>query len=182
MLNARRNAKIEARNEVRLAALAALRAPDTRLRRKLANAARQAERVVISDKDIVYSSDKCGSLEDWDFSLGLAYTFPCKPRYTHTDEHLLRFLGLKKGRVLVHVKTHVKKSSRVGSTRFHLLRVLAAGTCRELAAQPADTEVKDFERRLHDREARLHQREAERSGRHVSIFDLQRESDLETRP
>ncbi|KAK9822249.1 hypothetical protein WJX81_006259 [Elliptochloris bilobata] len=84
LLNARRNAKIEARNEARLAALAQLRAPDARLRRKLANAARQAQRVVISDKDIVYSSDK------------------------------------------------------------------------ELAAQPADLEAADFERRLREREARLH--------------------------
>lgn len=59
LLNQRRNAQIEARNAARLAALAALRAPDAALRRKLANAARQAQRVVIADRDIVYSSDKC---------------------------------------------------------------------------------------------------------------------------
>ncbi len=58
LLNARRNAQIEARNAARLAALTALRAPNARLRRKLANAARQAQRVVIADRDIVYSSDK----------------------------------------------------------------------------------------------------------------------------
>jgi hypothetical protein len=52
---------------------------------------------------------------------------------------------------------------------------------RELSAQPADTEAEDFERRLREREAQLHQREAARAGRRVSIFDLQRESDLETR-
>lgn len=62
LLNQRRNAQIEARNAARLAALAALRAPDAALRRKLANAARQAQRVVISDRDIVYSSDKCARL------------------------------------------------------------------------------------------------------------------------
>jgi len=58
LLNARRNAQIEARNAARLAALTALRAPNARLRRKLANAARQAQRVVLADRDIVYSSDK----------------------------------------------------------------------------------------------------------------------------
>ena len=54
--------------------------------------------------------------------------------------------------------------------------------CRELAAQPADTEVADFERRLREREARLHQREAQAPPRRVSLFDMPRQSDLEPRP
>jgi hypothetical protein len=53
-LNLRRNEGVERRNASRLAALAALRQPPTHLRAKLLSAAREAQRVVIQDKDIIY--------------------------------------------------------------------------------------------------------------------------------
>ena len=59
---------------------------------------------------------------------------------------------------------------------------LRSARCRELAAQPADVEVADFERRLREREARLHEREAKAAPRRVSLVDMPRQSDLEPRP
>ena len=55
-LNKRRNGAIEARNQARLDALRHARSPA--LRRKLAAAAKLGESIVISDRDIVYSSDR----------------------------------------------------------------------------------------------------------------------------
>ena len=78
-----------------------------------------------------------------------------------------------------------RRQASVDRERCARISCVATGTCccggRELSAQPADTAAEDFERRLREREAQLHQREAARTGRRVSIFDLQRESDLETR-
>ena len=56
LLNKRRNAAIEERNQARMNAAAALERPA--LRRKLAAAAKLANRTVIDDRDLVYSSDR----------------------------------------------------------------------------------------------------------------------------
>ena len=57
LLNKRRNAAIEERNQARMNAAAALERPA--LRRKLAAATKLANRTVIDDRDLVYSSDRC---------------------------------------------------------------------------------------------------------------------------
>ena len=54
--NRRRNNAIEARNQARLDALGKLSSPS--LRAKLAAAGKLAERVVIQDRDLIYSSDR----------------------------------------------------------------------------------------------------------------------------
>ena len=59
LLNKRRNAAIEERNQARLNAAASLERPA--LRAKLASAAKLASRTVIDDRDLVYSSDRCPS-------------------------------------------------------------------------------------------------------------------------
>ncbi|CAK0755565.1 hypothetical protein CVIRNUC_002384 [Coccomyxa viridis] len=56
LLNKRRNAAIEERNQARLNAAASLERPA--LRAKLASAAQLANRTVIDDRDLVYSSDR----------------------------------------------------------------------------------------------------------------------------
>ncbi|CAL5227405.1 g10362 [Coccomyxa viridis] len=56
LLNKRRNAAIEERNQARMNAAAALERPA--LRRKLAAATKLANRTVIDDRDLVYSSDR----------------------------------------------------------------------------------------------------------------------------
>lgn len=82
-----------------------------------------------------------------------------------------------------HLTAGLRTKQDLGSERLlqHLLGY-PWSRCRELAAQPADTEVADFERRLREREAQLHQREAQAPPRRVSLFDLPRQSDLEPRP
>ena len=60
LLIKRRNAAIEERNQARMNAAAGLERPA--LRRKLAGAAKLANRTVIDDRDLVYSSDRCSSL------------------------------------------------------------------------------------------------------------------------
>lgn len=60
LLIKRRNAAIEDRNQARMNAAAALERPV--LRQKLAAAAKLANRTVIDDRDLVYSSDRCLSL------------------------------------------------------------------------------------------------------------------------
>lgn len=57
-INQGRNRNIQQRNEARQELAARLQRPDSRLRAKLQSAADQAQRTVISDKDIVYSSNK----------------------------------------------------------------------------------------------------------------------------
>ena len=59
-LNKRRNVAIEARNQARLDALREQGRPG--LTRKLAAARKLGESVVIRDRDIVYSSDRCRSV------------------------------------------------------------------------------------------------------------------------
>ncbi|KAL4440143.1 hypothetical protein ABPG75_003144 [Micractinium tetrahymenae] len=56
--NTARNAAIDGRNEARKAALALLARPDETLRSKLAGAAQQAQQRVITDRDVVYRSDR----------------------------------------------------------------------------------------------------------------------------
>lgn len=58
IINQGRNRNIQQRNEARRDIAALLQRPDGRLRAKLQSAAEQAQRTVISDKDIVYSSNK----------------------------------------------------------------------------------------------------------------------------
>lgn len=58
IINQGRNRNIQQRNEARREIAALLLRPDSRLRAKLQSAAEQAQRTVISDKDIVYSSNK----------------------------------------------------------------------------------------------------------------------------
>ena len=58
IINQGRNRNIQQRNETRKEIAAALQRPDKALSAKLRNAAKQAQRTVISDKDIVYSSNK----------------------------------------------------------------------------------------------------------------------------
>ena len=58
IINQGRNRNIQQRNEARKDIAALLQRPDGRLRAKLQSAAEQAQRTVISDKDIVYSSNK----------------------------------------------------------------------------------------------------------------------------
>lgn len=58
VINQGRNRNIQQRNEARRDIAALLQRPDSRLRAKLQSAAEQAQRTVISDKDIVYSSNK----------------------------------------------------------------------------------------------------------------------------
>ena len=58
ILNQARNREIQQRNEARQRVAQALLRPDSVLRAKLQSAAKYAERTVISDKDIVYSSNK----------------------------------------------------------------------------------------------------------------------------
>lgn len=58
IINQGRNRNIQQRNEARREIAALLQRPDSRLRAKLQSAAEQAQRTVISDKDIVYSSNK----------------------------------------------------------------------------------------------------------------------------
>ena len=58
IINQGRNRNIQQRNEARRDIAALLQRPDGRLRAKLQSAAEQAQRFVISDKDIVYSSNK----------------------------------------------------------------------------------------------------------------------------
>ena len=53
-----RNRNIQQRNEVRQATASALLRPDRRLRAKLESAQKQGESTFISDKDIVYDSNK----------------------------------------------------------------------------------------------------------------------------
>lgn len=53
-----RNRNIQQRNEVRQATASAVLNPDRRLRAKLESAQKQGERTFISDRDIVYNSDK----------------------------------------------------------------------------------------------------------------------------
>ncbi len=60
-LNQRRNAAIAERNQARLDAAASLGRPS--LRAKLTGAAKLASRTVIDDRDLVYSSDRCPSLQ-----------------------------------------------------------------------------------------------------------------------
>lgn len=57
LLNKQRNAAIENRNQARMYAAASLDRPV--LRRKLAAAAKLANKTVIDDRDLVYSSDRC---------------------------------------------------------------------------------------------------------------------------
>lgn len=58
VINQGRNRNIQQRNEARQSIAALLQRPDSRLRAKLQSASEQAQRTVISDKDIVYSSNK----------------------------------------------------------------------------------------------------------------------------
>lgn len=58
VINQGRNRNIQQRNEARQNIAALLQRPDSRLRAKLQSASEQAQRTVISDKDIVYSSNK----------------------------------------------------------------------------------------------------------------------------
>lgn len=58
LLNQARNREIQQRNEARQQMAQLLLRPDSILRGKLQSAAEHAERTVISDKDIVYSSHK----------------------------------------------------------------------------------------------------------------------------
>lgn len=58
IINQGRNRNIQQRNEARRDIAALLQRPDGRLQAKLQSAAEQAQRTVISDKDIVYSSNK----------------------------------------------------------------------------------------------------------------------------
>lgn len=58
IINQGRNRDIQQRNQVRKDVAAFLQRPDDKLRAKLQSAAKQAQRTVISDKDIVYSSNK----------------------------------------------------------------------------------------------------------------------------
>ena len=58
ILNQARNREIQNRNEARQQMAQLLQRPDSTLRAKLQSAAQRAERTVISDKDIVYSSHK----------------------------------------------------------------------------------------------------------------------------
>ncbi len=58
IINQGRNRNIQQRNEARKEIAALLQRPDGVLRAKLQSAAKQAEQTVISDKDIVYSSNK----------------------------------------------------------------------------------------------------------------------------
>lgn len=53
-LNARRNAAIEERNDARLSALRAVQRPTPELAKKLKQAAQEAQRVTIQDRDIIY--------------------------------------------------------------------------------------------------------------------------------
>ena len=66
VLNKKRNVEIEARNAARMAFAKALQSPDGRLRQKLESASRAAQRQVITDRDIVYSSAKDLSDQDSD--------------------------------------------------------------------------------------------------------------------
>ncbi|DBA95928.1 TPA: hypothetical protein ACH3X1_001454 [Trebouxia sp. C0004] len=58
IINQGRNRNIQQRNEARKDIATVLQRPDGKLRAKLQSAAKQAQRTVISDKDIVYSSNK----------------------------------------------------------------------------------------------------------------------------
>lgn len=58
IINQGRNRNIQQRNEARRDIAALLQRPDGRLRAKLQSAAEQAQRTVISEKDIIYSSNK----------------------------------------------------------------------------------------------------------------------------
>ena len=66
VLNKKRNVEIEARNSARMAFAKALQSPDGRLRQKLESASRAAQRQVITDRDIIYSSAKDLSDQDSD--------------------------------------------------------------------------------------------------------------------
>ena len=58
IINQGRNRNIQQRNKARKDIATVLQRPDGKLRAKLQSAAKQAQRTVISDKDIVYSSNK----------------------------------------------------------------------------------------------------------------------------
>lgn len=58
LINQGRNRTIQQRNEARQATASALQRPDRRLRAKLQSAEKLGERTFISDRDIVYSSNK----------------------------------------------------------------------------------------------------------------------------
>lgn len=59
-LNQRKNNAIEARNQARLDSLGLLKKPAVQA--KLAAAGKLADRVVIRDRDLIYSSDRCPPL------------------------------------------------------------------------------------------------------------------------
>ncbi|KAL4438711.1 hypothetical protein ABPG77_006315 [Micractinium sp. CCAP 211/92] len=58
LLNQGRNAAIDSRNEARKQALALLERPDATLRSKLAGAARKGQQRVVTDREVVYRSDR----------------------------------------------------------------------------------------------------------------------------
>ncbi|KAL4438713.1 hypothetical protein ABPG77_006317 [Micractinium sp. CCAP 211/92] len=58
LLFLRRNAAIDERNEARKQALALLEKPDATLRSKLAGAARKGQQRVVTDREVVYRSDR----------------------------------------------------------------------------------------------------------------------------
>lgn len=64
-LNGRRNAAIEERNAARLAALNAVQRPTPQLAKKLNQAAQEAQRVMIRDRDIIYRYVPGLDLQAW---------------------------------------------------------------------------------------------------------------------